>query len=204
MSYKDYYNLLKTNTEVLSVFNLNSLFIVTEKLCKSNKYQKFGIQFAAAITAKARVRLYKTLLEIQKNGGRLLYCDTDSYFVEYSRNVLGERHGEAYWDPNKSDTTITDAVFIAPKMYGLKYANGEVVKFKGISNKNITFDHLKTVFYEDKKEISFIETQLQKKNFKINFSQVLKVVSLRGEPKRKFNEFKNNTTPYTFDNGIYH
>jgi DNA polymerase elongation subunit (family B) len=48
---------------------------------------------AAIITSKARIKLYKTFQDISKNNGRLLYCDTDSVFVAYKKNVIGETHG---------------------------------------------------------------------------------------------------------------
>lgn len=43
---------------------------------KNKKYR--NIALAAAITAKARILLYETMLIIEQCGGRILYCDTDS------------------------------------------------------------------------------------------------------------------------------
>jgi predicted dehydrogenase len=34
--------------------------------------------------------------EVLKNGGRLLYSDTDSIFAAYKRDVVGETHGEVF------------------------------------------------------------------------------------------------------------
>ena len=202
ITYTQYLEMLKKNVEITNVSSINNIFLVSYKV-KRNQHQKFGIQFAGVITAKARVRLYKTLKEIQKNGGRLLYCDTDSYFVEYEKDVLGETHGEAYWDPNKSDTVIEDAVYIAPKMYGLKYKNHEVVKLKGIENKKITFSEMKHAFYTARATLDFQENYFNKKNLQLSFKMQNKSVNIASYDKRKFSPDKLTTSPYEIKAGLY-
>jgi len=53
-----------------------------------------NVIYAAIITSKARIKLYKSFISVQNNGGRLLYCDTDSIFAAYKKDVTGETHGE--------------------------------------------------------------------------------------------------------------
>ena len=204
MTYEEYLTLLKSETRIKGLSNINNVFIVTYKTKKKN-HQKFGIQFAAAITSKARVRLYKNLLEIQKMGGRLLYCDTDSYFVEYFNNVIGETHGEVFWDPQKKDTILKDAVFVAPKVYAIKYDNySTIVKIKGIENKKISFEQIKESFYSSKETLEFDnENYLKKKNLNISFHNQTKILSLQTYDKRIFIHNKLYTIPYKLENGLY-
>lgn len=204
MSYNDYINLIKSGVEISSVVEINSMFLVTYKANSNIKYQKFGIEFAAAITSKARIRLYENLNEIKKRNGRILYMDTDSYFVEFDKNVIGENHGEVFWDDKNQDTVISDAVFIAPKIYGLKYPdNREVVKIKGIDKKNIFFDSLKNNFYNNEDSIIFNETYLKKKDLKISFVKNNKNILINSYDKRKFSVDKKKTEPYVYENGSY-
>jgi hypothetical protein len=53
-----------------------------------------NVIYAAIITSRARIKLYKALKSVLQDNGRLLYCDTDSIFASFNRNVLGEKHGE--------------------------------------------------------------------------------------------------------------
>jgi hypothetical protein len=57
---------------------------------------KSNISIAAAITAKARIKLLNAQLEVAKQGGRLLYSDTDSIYAAFKKNVLNEKHGEIF------------------------------------------------------------------------------------------------------------
>jgi hypothetical protein len=75
---------IETNHKIKKELNLK-----TEKI-KSN------VSIAAAITAKARIKLYRAQKNVINNGGRLLYSDTDSIFAAYKRNVLNEKHGDVY------------------------------------------------------------------------------------------------------------
>jgi hypothetical protein len=64
-------------------------------LLKKKKFKK-NVSIAAAITSKARIKLYKAQQSVLVNKGRLLYSDTDSIFAAYSKNVINEQHGEIY------------------------------------------------------------------------------------------------------------
>ena len=56
--------------------------------------------------------------------------------------------GGVYFDSNKKDTIILDAVFAGPKSYALVYNNGEeVIKMKGVNNKSLDFKTFKENFY---------------------------------------------------------
>ena len=46
-----------------------------------------NVVWSAIITARARIRLHKEMLTINKKGGRILYCDTDSVTYMENRNT---------------------------------------------------------------------------------------------------------------------
>lgn len=86
-----------------------------------------NVLWAAYTTAYARHKLYQKLVEVERLGGKLLYCDTDSVIYEHSKmllentNKLGELKLEA-----KADY----AHFLRPKLYCF----GEGYKAKGVRN----------------------------------------------------------------------
>jgi len=101
--------ILKTETKIISKEQLqsyrdkfdvieeqciNSIVIITYKKENVESELKSNVSIAAAITAKARIRLYKGFEDCKKNGGRLLYCDTDSIFAAFTRDVSKQKHGE--------------------------------------------------------------------------------------------------------------
>jgi hypothetical protein len=121
-----------------------------------------NVSIASAITSKARIKLYKGFLEIIKENGRLLYCDTDSIIASFNKNKEIENrylgNSEVIFNTNKEDTEITDAVFSMPKTYGLKFKNNKsIVKIKGFNNIP-NFDEFKEAFYNNK-EIKTINNQ---------------------------------------------
>jgi len=96
--------------EISRIAELNGAFFVTVRL-RDNLFELFkkinftlkapkttvtNIAIAASITAKARVKLYKALQNILDTGGRLLYCDTDSVFAAFKKNMDNVRCGELF------------------------------------------------------------------------------------------------------------
>ena len=79
---------------------------------------------------------------------KLYYSDTDSFVInkplpsDFVNNQLGYM---------KLEHTISKAVFLAPKVYGLKLEDGtEIIKVKGLSHKaNINFNDLKSLLQKD-------------------------------------------------------
>jgi DNA polymerase elongation subunit (family B) len=77
---------------IKSFKKINKLIIMT---IEKNTYKKSesNIIMASCITSKARIKLYKAQLDVIKNGGRILYSDTDSIFAAYKKDVSNEIHG---------------------------------------------------------------------------------------------------------------
>jgi DNA polymerase elongation subunit (family B) len=91
-----------------SLEEINDIWFITIQLTEAStktlnklgysikKEQPFNIAIASSITAKARIKLYNGFLNVQKNGGRILYCDTDSIIASFYKKVDNEKHGEIF------------------------------------------------------------------------------------------------------------
>jgi hypothetical protein len=133
------------------ISEVNNVFLGYRKKEKSIS----NVIVSASITSKARIKLYKGIIEVIKNGGRIIYTDTDSIIAAFKKedykNKLDIKMGEVVFDSSKKDTIIEDGVFAMPKTYALKYKNEEIVKIKGFNVKP-SFKEFKESFYS-KKEI---------------------------------------------------
>lgn len=157
-----------------------------------------NVIISAAITSKARIKLYRGMQEIIKNNGRLLYTDTDSIIASFKKQeyekILDKQMGEVIFDSKKEDTIIIDGVFATPKTYALKYVNGkEVVKIKGF-NTLPDFNEFKEKFYTKKKIITE-NVEWNKKNFSIKYIKRKKETNLNNLDKRIWSENMKETKP---------
>ena len=127
---------------------LNDFFLYKQKKTIKGISNVF---IAAAITAKARIKLYKTFKAIILSKGRILYCDTDSVVATYDKdnNIIGKNIGQIIFDPNNPKTIINNAVFTSPKSYAIKYNNFEIIKIKGFNTKYITFKQFSQSFWNE-------------------------------------------------------
>lgn len=195
-------------SETLNVekfYKINDVFVILIKI--DYKFKNFykgengievsnrNVSYSAAITSKARIKLHEFFLEVERDGGRILYCDTDSVFAAYDKNNLSlELNGKKWMSIYK------DGVFAAPKSYALKkYNNEEIIKIKGISFKEINFDEFKEKFYQEK-EIDFSYQKIQtKKSFILNQKNTSKKINFGKYDKRIFSNDKKSTFPLNTD-----
>lgn len=200
---EDELNTYLSNTMVKSWKKINNCIII--KIAKNSMSKKFldkrnnwseeisrNLIYASYISSYARIKLYRGILEILKNKGRIYYCDTDSFFAGFKKSYLNECMGEIKWTE-----IYDDAVFISPKFYYLKIKEKEKVKSKGVRNDNEhTFDIIKKNFYDNKEEIIF-KNQLTfyKKDYILLQKYGEKNISINGYDKRIFIENKKKTTP---------
>lgn len=190
------------NKKIVSFNIINDCVIVELKTDKKIRV-KGNIALASSITSKARIKLYHAQQEVTRNGGKLLYSDTDSVYACYDRDVYEEKHGILDWSQDKK--RIKDAVFISSKTYAVKYEdNSESVKIKGFDNKLIDFNDLKDKFYKKEKFLSFENRYISKKNMEMFNIENTKNLSLHSYNKRKFSEDFLYTEPFSHTNlGIY-
>jgi hypothetical protein len=156
-----------------------------------------NVLISASITAKARIKLYKGMMNVIGAGGRLLYTDTDSIIAAFNinkyKNILDKNLGEVIFNSNDEHTIIQDAVFAMPKTYAIKYSNKEIVKIKGFNNVP-NFDLFKKTFYE-KGTIETENSEWNKKDFNIRNIKRIKKTNLFSLDKRLWDETLKNTLP---------
>jgi hypothetical protein len=88
-------------------------------------------QVAARVTALSRIRLYRGFQEIQRNGGRVYYCDTDS-IVAHGEMQTGFGLGE-WKDEHPEYHAKLYGGFYGPKFYTIWAADGwRKVRAKGV------------------------------------------------------------------------
>lgn len=162
-----------------------------------------NIAIASSIAAKARVKLYEAFKDIEKNNGRVLYCDTDSIFAAYNIDVGGQKHGSILWPTNSIEDKIVNSLFISPKTYSLQYENKFMTKIKGVSRDYISFKELKEKILNKEKIINISATELY--SDKLFFYKKInnKNIKLLAYDKRIFINNMYNTIPYYHINGVY-
>jgi hypothetical protein len=79
------------NYNVTSFCKINDIYFITikndYKFENNNKKTiNRNVSYSSAIASKARIKLHKCIKEVEKDGGRVLYCDTDSVFAAYKNN----------------------------------------------------------------------------------------------------------------------
>lgn len=167
----------KESNWIKNYIKINNFYILTYIDEKIKQEVKSNVIYASIITSKARIKLYKGFNSVIKNNGRILYCDTDSIFAAFLKNVDNETHGEIFWDTKKSDTKIKKAQFTLPKMYAVEYFNSEkkTIKIKGIINSNLDLKEFFSLSLNKEKK-KFIEKQLKMKDFKFKDIEILKTI----------------------------
>lgn len=200
---------LKTSEIITSekVKNYISMSVINGvKVYKTEQEKAFSnVSISAAITAKARIKLYKGFIEVIKIGGRLLYCDTDSIIAAFHKknyeNMLNKQFGEVFFDINNEDTIIEKSVFALPKTYALKFKSGkEIVKIKGF-NSTPNFDEFENAFYNGNEIITF-NNQWSRKNMVIDRSLIEKKINIGNLEKRIWSDCKKNTIPLKIESSV--
>lgn len=184
----DEFNLIELNlaSDTLDEYGeFGDLFLSKRKVKSA---AKTNVAVAAAITAKARIKLYRAFQEVQRAGGRILYCDTDSVFAAFDKNadVTGRMLGNyVNFDTTKADTILRDSVFILPKTYGIVLKdNAHIIKIKGVSVKELNVTDLKKAFYERRGSITLSSEHILTKDVKVTQVFQTKEVRLDSYDKR--------------------
>lgn len=176
------------------IIEVNGFFLGYKKKEKSIS----NVLVSASITSKARIKLYRGMMEVIKNGGRIVYTDTDSIIAAFDKNnykdKLDMQMGEVCFNSKDNDTIIEEGVFAMPKTYALNYGNGrEVVKIKGF-NVRPSFEEFKEKFY-NKEEIVTRNNEWNKKDMNIKRIIREKRTNLNSLDKRKWSDDLKETSP---------
>jgi len=182
--------------DVISDKKINNKWIVRVKEENTMKTLS-NVTYASIVTSKSRIIWWKHADKIIKDGGRILYCDTDSLFIAFKSNRIGSSWGEVYLDENKDDTIIKKACFACSKAYSIVLNKNNITKIKGIPQKNtniMTFDEFEDLFKSDKYQKIRMDL-FRKKNLQIKIEEILKIVRLSQYDKRIFTNNKKETKP---------
>lgn len=181
---------LQQLSEYKTDLNINNNFIKTTKISQK---PLANIAVASVIASKARIRLYQAFLDVKKNNGRVLYCDTDSVFAAFNdvENIENLPLGPSNITFQK-ENIIHDCIFYKPKTYGVVLNSGEeVIKIKGANNNNITFMDFKNA----KNGIVLNKTDVRKRNANVEIVHKKIEINLKGYEKRIFIDNNIRTRP---------
>ena len=180
--------------DVINDKRINNTWIVRIK-DYNLKRSKSNVTYSAIVTSKSRVIWWKHANKIIKDGGRVLYCDTDSLFIAFKENRLGYKWDEVYLDENKKDTIVKKACFACSKAYSVVLEEGNITKIKGVPKKKIldmNFEEFENLFNnENSKKISM--ELFRKKNLNIKIEEIIKIVRIGEYDKRIFTNNKKET-----------
>lgn len=187
---------IPNSPNLLRYYQINSVVIAELEVLEQFKGIS-NVGLAAAITSKARVKLYKAFISVIENGGRLLYTDTDSVVAAFNENVIGRKHGEVYWNKSKADTHVEKACFALPKTYSIIFKNGEwITKIKGMKRNHISYEDFASIFerYGDVIDNDFLN--IKKKAYILKIEHTSKSTSLSTYNKRLWIDERTNTLPF--------
>lgn len=178
------------------------------------KAEYIQVQVASYVTSRARLVLLKGLKDIEKRGGNVYYCDTDSIVSDIPMSpdiVDGSKIG--YWDLEGEPTR---GIFIKPKVYTELFDDKpDTVKFKGISRetqKDLDFNFYETLYQdilEEKKDYRIVEKNkmqlrgilhMQKQGLDLDYYEVRDKKMNYKTVEKRIMDYKNNTTePFYFE-----
>jgi hypothetical protein len=165
--------------EVVKISSLNKIHILEVKT--NRKAEGINVGLAAAITSKARIKLLNTMLELEVRGGRMLYCDTDSVFLEFKNKV-----DKTMFNWESDDSIYDGAIFALPKTYALKKGDSSSVKIKGIPRSSISFEDFDKKF-KTGELLTFIDLMhIRRRDFRIRYGEGDKRINLSSYDKRNF------------------
>ena len=151
--YIDTYSILSkdnlNNLNYLDSINLGDKELVSFRKVKNTENNNFMMSIstgiASAVTSYSRIEINKLKLKFIDN---LLYSDTDSIYLDKeitNKELINNRLGGL-----KLEYILTDAVFLAPKVYAGVFEDGtEMSKVKGYK-KPVNLKDLKTLLVRNK------------------------------------------------------
>ena len=201
---EDFKQIVKNETIVKEVWFGNFFIVEVEKEKKDETESR--VDYAAIITARARIKLWESIKRGEGAGGRILYCDTDGMFMAFDKlNETGsKKEGEVRWSrKTKNEDLITDAVFAGTRSYSIKSEEKWETKIAGIPRNSIEFETFKTNFYNSNEEELRIKTT-RRGVFEIQNEEKTIKINLKKYKKRILSRDKKKTKPLIIVNGLCH
>lgn len=189
-------NFYKINKFYVVLIEMDSKFRKKFKIEKENA--KRNVSYACAISSKARIKLYNLFNMVEKDNGRLLYCDTDSVFAAYSKLDNRENIKNIKWIK-----FYKKGVFALPKSYALlDYDEKEEIKLKGFSNNTLKFNKFEELFFKNSNFIFKNQLFFDRKNFKIEIKENEKKLNFAVYKKRIFSYDKKDSEALIINENI--
>lgn len=198
-----YENIIKNRNIIQEVW-FDNIFIAQVTSDKIKEKVESNVGYAAIITSKARIKLWKNMKAIKEEKGRILYCDTDSIFAAFlkDKRVLNKKTGDIFWDEKIKNIELEDAVFGGTRNYSIKTKDSWETRISGLPRNSINFEDYKKNFYLSWKKEYKAEV-IRSKVFKTEKWNTLVTTSLKNYKKRCFSADKKHTKPLILANGQY-
>lgn len=119
-----------------------------------------SVQISSAISSYARIFLINTMSREIELGNKIYYYDTDSL---HCRDMLEESLIDSTeLGKFKLEGEVREGIYLSPKVYGLKMADGkEILKFKGLPKNNrekMSYKDYKDIYKKSKKvEVEYVK-----------------------------------------------
>ena len=181
------------------------------------KAEYIQVQVASYVTSRARLVLLKALKDVERRGGEVYYCDTDSIVssIPFDESIVHESH-LGFWD---CENKPARGIFLKPKVYtetiekdGKQKDN---IKFKGVSRdtqKELDFDfyeHLLHELQDDQDDFVIVEKNktlmrsilyMKKNDLESDYHETRdKKMNIHTVEKRVINYKENWTMPHYFE-----
>ena len=120
------------------IYHGNAVLVRHKTRAAQRNIKETNMMHAAYVTAYARIKLTREMNSITSNGGKVLYCDTDSILAAFPPGcplpATGPYLGELE-DETVGKGTLCEYVGLLPKSYAIRNTDEKVVKmrFKGVS-----------------------------------------------------------------------
>ena len=208
-SYKEFQSYVKQANEgkitIHERVNMGDCFLIayTENREERTSLNKTNVALCAFVTANARLRLYDM---IERQGDRMIYCDTDSCIYLYKPGDEPVKSGKQLgdWENEFEDRSefIVEVACLAPKTYAYRTNKGGMcVKSKGFSLNHATYEKVNFASYVDMVKQQIAELSGEQLLFKkskegIQVGTTTKSMSMRRDVfKRRIIGY--DTRPYT-------
>ncbi len=202
---KENFKKITENETIIKEIWFDNFFIVEVEKGETTETES-RVDYASIITSRARVKLWETIKEGEKAGGRVLYCDTDGLFVAFNKLKEGgeKNRGEVKWSrQTKNKNLITDAVFAGTRSYSIESEENWETKIAGIPRNTIEFKTFKTNFYSNNDEELRI-TNKRKGVFEMQNEEKTIRINLKKYKKRILSKDKKKTKPLIIINNSCH
>lgn len=167
--------------------------------CQKKKTMNSNVIYASITTSKARILWWKSAMKVVQEGGRILYCDTDSLFVAFKKELNNKEKYSIPWEFDKLDTYVIRSCFFSSKFYYVINKNDEIsIKLKGVpQNKTINFNvnEYEEKFYKNLGSIKFKFLYYNKGLLNMKIDEIEKEISLIKYDKRVFSKDKKTSKP---------